>query len=126
VTPKGLKALAAALSESHWATGRPPSPFVTWVALSIHAPPAMVERMIDARVAFLQEQLAKERETLPHVRSDPGDRSRVGEQLVTLCIRQFEVELEWLQSLRVAVASGNNPRRDGAQLPNPDERRGHP
>jgi hypothetical protein len=107
VTPKGLKALAAALSEPHWATGRPPAPFVTWVALSIHAPPPMVERMIDARVAFLQEQLAKERATLPHVRNDPGDRSRVGEQLVTLCIRQFEVELEWLQSVRAAVATGN-------------------
>ena len=107
VTPKGLKALAAALSEPHWATGRPPSPFITWVALSIHAPPPMVERMIDARVAFLQEQLAKERATLPHVRNDPGDRSRVGEQLVTLCIRQFEVELEWLQSVRAAVATGN-------------------
>jgi hypothetical protein len=44
---------------------------------------------------------------LPEVRADVGDRSRVGEHLVMLCIRHFEVELDWLQSLRAAVAAGN-------------------
>ncbi len=102
VTAKGHKALAAALAEEHWATGRPPAPFITWVALSIHAEPAAVARLIDARADFLREQLAKERATLPLVREDTGARSRVGEQLVTLCIRQFELELEWLDSLRAA------------------------
>ena len=103
VTSKGQAELAAALGEARWATGRPPTPFITWVALSIHAKPAAVARMIDARAAFLREQLAKERATLPLVRADAGARSRVGERLVSLCIRQFEVELEWLDSLRRAV-----------------------
>jgi DNA-binding PadR family transcriptional regulator len=103
VTAKGLAALAAALGELHWATGRPPSPFITWVALSIHAKPEAVSRMIDVRAAYLREQLAKERATLPLVCADSGARARVGEQLVSLCIRQFELELEWLDSLRKAV-----------------------
>jgi DNA-binding PadR family transcriptional regulator len=107
VTAKGHAELAAALGEAHWATGRPPTPFITWVALSIHAKPAVVARMIDARVTFLREQLAKERATLPLVRADTGARSRVGEQLVSLCIRQFEVELEWLDSLRQAMKSAH-------------------
>jgi DNA-binding PadR family transcriptional regulator len=102
-TAKGSAALAAALGEEHWATGRPPAPFITWVALSIHAQPKAVARLIAVRAAYLREQIAKERATLPHVRADAGARSRVGEQLVTLCIRQFEVELEWLESLRAAV-----------------------
>ena len=105
MTAKGLAALAAALGEEHWATGRPPTPFITWVALSIHAEPEAVARMIDVRAAYLREQLAKERATLPVVRADNGARSRVGEQLVSLCIRQFELELEWLDSLRKAVQS---------------------
>lgn len=108
VTAKGHAELAAALGDAHWATGRPPPPFITWVALSIHAKPAAVARIIDARAAFLREQLAKERATLPLVRADTVARSRVGEQLVSLCIRQFEVELEWLDSLRAALL-GNEP-----------------
>jgi DNA-binding PadR family transcriptional regulator len=103
VTAKGLAALAAALGEEYWATGRPPAPFITWVALSIHARPAAVSRMIDVRAAYLREQLAQERATLPLVRADSGAWARVGEQLVSLCIRQFELELEWLDSLRKAV-----------------------
>jgi DNA-binding PadR family transcriptional regulator len=106
VTAKGLASLAAALSEEHWATGRPPAPFITWVALSIHAEPAAVARLIDVRAAYLREQLAKERATLPLVRADSGVRARVGEQLVSLCIRQFELELEWLDSLRKTIEPG--------------------
>jgi DNA-binding PadR family transcriptional regulator len=99
VTAKGKTEMEAALSEAHWATQRPPSPFTTWLGLSLHAPKPAVHRLIAARIRFVEEQLAKEQATLPHVQADPSPRARLGEHLVTLCIRQFETELTWLRSL---------------------------
>lgn len=103
VTRKGSNALRTALAKEQWSTSRPPSPFTTWVGLSIHAAELDISRMIDARAAFLRQQIGKEKATLPHIRTDPGPRARVGEYLVLLCIRQFQVELAWLDELKAGM-----------------------
>ncbi len=96
VTAAGRQALATALAAKHWALQRPPPPFLTWLALSIHAQPADRRVLIETRRHFLAAQLARERATLLAIEADTGPSTGVAAAMVGLCIRQFEVELAWL------------------------------
>ena len=96
VQPTGQASLAEALAGPGWATAAPPSPFRTWLGLSIHAQPNDVRRVLEDRRAFLEAEIKRESITLAAVRTDTSPRARVGEAMVTLAIRQFEVELAWL------------------------------
>lgn len=109
-TAAARAALADALEREEWATQRPPPPFLTWAALSLHARPATVRRLIERRRAFLAEQIAKERATLAAIRGDEGPLIPVAAAMVTLTIRQFELERAWLDELARALASTRRAR----------------
>jgi DNA-binding PadR family transcriptional regulator len=100
----GRRALVAELGREDWATQRPPPPFLTWMALSAFADPADRLRVVRRRRAFLQEQLARERVTLQAIRGDSGPMVEPAARIVDLVIRQWEVELAWLDEVEAARA----------------------
>ncbi len=102
ITAAGLAALRKALEDPEWAEQRPPPPFLTWMALSGHAEPAVVVAQLERRRKFLEQELAKERKTLAEFEGS-GYAVRAARQMVTLAIRQFEVELEWLESAKLEL-----------------------
>ncbi len=95
----GKRALAAALAREDWATQRPPPPFLTWMALSIHADPADRARLILRRRQYLEEQIAKEEATLAAILADTGPMVADAARIVQLVIRQWKVEVEWLREI---------------------------
>lgn len=96
-TPLGSRALADTLERPEWATRREIPPFLTWLALSWQARPGVLPRMVAARRAFLEAELGRERDTLAAIRAE-GHHPEA-ELMVELAIRQFEVELEWLDQV---------------------------
>lgn len=103
-TEAGRAALADALASSAWATQRPPSPFLTWLGLSIHARPGQALQVIAARRLFLQGQIEKEAATLRAIDADHGVRSGVAAHMVRLTIAQFEQELGLLAGIEQNLA----------------------
>lgn len=97
VTREGLEGLADSLERPDWATQRIPPPFLTWLALSIHARPGVASRQLEQRRQFLRAEIQKERETLKAIRKDAGPTTRVAALMVELTLRKFEVELNWLE-----------------------------
>ncbi len=95
--PAGQAQLEDALEKPEWATQRVPPPFLTWVALSIHARPGVASKQLEQRREFLRKEIAREKATLQAIRRDSGPMVRVAEWMVGLTIRQMEVELEWLE-----------------------------
>ncbi len=98
-TAEARRALAEALTHASWTQQRPPNPFITWLALSLHARPATVRKQIQRRKAYVEAQLEKERETLIAVRADTGPTIPIGELVVSYGISAFELELEWLNKV---------------------------
>lgn len=109
-TAAARAALADALEVEQWATQRPPPPFLTWAALSIHARPAAVTALIERRRAFLLAQLAKERATRAAIREDEGPLIPVALSMVELTIRHFELERAWLDELARARRAARGVR----------------
>ncbi len=101
ITPEGRRALRSALASDHWATSRRVQPFLTWVGWSELASPAARRRLIAERRAFLEIELARERETLTAARNMPADTPalRVTITMVGYGIRQMQLELDWLDEL---------------------------
>ena len=105
-TARGQRALARQLAEPEWAEQRPPPPFLTWLALSTHADPSVVRRQLGRRRAFLEREIAKERQTLAAINRDQGEMVPVARLMVRLAIRQFEAELGWLGEVTKELESG--------------------
>ena len=103
VSAAGRRALEATLAREDWTTRRDPPPFLTWLALSTHAPRAVVRRQLERRRVFLQAQLERERNTLEDVRRDTGEMVPVAELMLELVIRQFEAELAWLTAVEARI-----------------------
>jgi len=99
ISASGRRALAQALAREEWAGTRPPPPFLTWLCLSSHAEPADRRRVIQARRVFLQRELLRERKTLDAIRRDTGEMIPAAALVVDLVIRQWEVELVWLDAV---------------------------
>ena len=97
LTPAGRAQLEDALERPDWATQRVPPPFLTWVALSIHARPGVASKQLEQRREFLRKEIAREKATLKAIHNDTGPMVRVAEWMVGLTIRQMEGELEWLE-----------------------------
>jgi len=100
ITEKGKKSLAEALDSEKWVNQRPPPPFLTWVALSPHATSETKEKVKNSRANFLRKEIDREKETLEAIRADGGPHTKIAEWMVGLTIKQFEVELEWLEKLQ--------------------------
>jgi len=103
LTAEGGRALNVALASEDWARQRMPTPFNTWLGLSIHAGQADRRRVLAARREYLESQIAKEKQTAEEIKADSGDRVRVAAAMVGLCIEQFELELRWLDKLEDAL-----------------------
>ena len=104
VRPSGQTNLANALANLAWTTTAPPTPFTTWLGLSIHAKPNDVRCVLEARRSFLASRIERETLTRAAIRSDTGPRVRIAEAMVALAIRQYETELAWLDEWLIAEA----------------------
>lgn len=121
ISAAGRRALSAALAREEWAIQRPAPPFLTWLILSGNTQPEDRLRLIRRRRTFLEDQLARERQTLGEILADTGTMVVVAAHVVRLVIRQWEVELEWLteveKEFRVSgsqSASGTDHSEPGA------------
>jgi DNA-binding PadR family transcriptional regulator len=99
ITRAGEQALSAALSSQEWAEDRMPTAFNTWLGLAIHVRQADRRRVLAARRAYLEHQIAKEERTAAGIAADSGSRASIAAVMVGLCIEQFETELRWLPAL---------------------------
>jgi DNA-binding PadR family transcriptional regulator len=107
---KGRAALAEALEREDWTAARARPPFLTWLALSWQAAPAVVHRQVARRREFLEKELAREQATLRAIRAEVGHDFHEAVWMVTLVIAQLRVELRWLRKL-----AGEIDRRAPAQ-----------
>ena len=98
---RGRAALASALAREKWTNKRERPPFLTWLALSWLVRPEVVRLQIRHRREFLEQQLERERATLADVRRELGAGFHAAVWMIRLAIAQFEVELGWLEDLRV-------------------------
>lgn len=106
LTPAGRQVLADALEREDWATDRTPPPFLTWLALSAHARPRALPALLARRRAYLTAELARERGTLAALRRHGGSGPRTASWMVDLTIRQFGVELDWLDEVEADWGEG--------------------
>ncbi len=106
LNPTGKKALSQALAREEWAVQRPPPPFLTWLALSAFAEPEDRLRLIQRRREYLQEQVAREQATLKEILVDEGPMIPAAALMVRLVVRQWEVELEWLDEVERVLGRG--------------------
>jgi DNA-binding PadR family transcriptional regulator len=98
-TAKGRAALADALEREDWAKHRERPPFLTWVALSWQARPAVFRQQIERRREFLENELSREEATLRSIKKEVGHRFHEAVWMVSLMIEQFRGELRWLRKL---------------------------
>jgi len=96
-TAKGRAALADALEREEWTTQRDRPPFLTWVALSWQARPGVFQGQIRRRQKFLEQQVAREKETLRSILEEVGHPYHEAVWMVSLMIEQFKTELRWLE-----------------------------
>ncbi|MBT3223696.1 MAG: PadR family transcriptional regulator [Proteobacteria bacterium] len=102
-TAAGLAVLQQALGEPHWAQHRPVPPFATWLALSRHASHDQRLHCIELRRHHLQDELDKERQTLAAIKAESGPMTQTAMLMIELVIRQFEVELFWLDEVQAVL-----------------------
>src|SRR4051812_2798909 len=100
----GRRLLSNELAHAKWATQRPPDPFLTWMVLSWQARPRDFSAQIARRRKFVEKQLEEDRAALEAVIGETSATSDAA-MIVRLGIKQFEVELEWLDE----VASRQRP-----------------
>ncbi len=110
----GRAALAVGLEQEDWATRRVPPPFLTWLALSPHAERGAVERMLDRRTHFLEEQIAREREHLEIVHAETGPLAPVAALIIAHKTAQYRSELEWLAEVRRTALDSTAKKTDAA------------
>lgn len=95
-TAAGATALADALERDNWATGRDRPTFLTWMALSWLARPAVFKRQLQRRREFLEAELAREQATLAAVRHEVGHEFHEAVWMLRLMIQQLRSERRWL------------------------------
>ena len=105
------RAMETALSEKKWVEQRPPSPFTTWAALALLASPTTVTTQIRQRAAFLKKEIRREQKTLASFEGNTSQDVAVARVLVSLATQQFQIELDALNNLRVALTQKRNSER---------------
>jgi DNA-binding PadR family transcriptional regulator len=114
-TAKGRHALSDALERDDWTTQRDRPAFLTWMALSWQARPArpgVFKKQIARRAAFLEREIAREKETLDSILAEVGHPYHEAAWMVTLMIEQFRTELKWLRKVELEL-----PKRSSAKNP---------
>lgn len=98
-TAAGRSALASALEKEEWTVQRDRPAFLIWMGLSWLAQPGVMERQIARRKAFLETEIAREKETLESVLEEVGHKNHEAVWMITLMLDQFETELRWLKKV---------------------------
>ena len=111
-TAKGRHALREALEDQDWTTQRDRPAFLTWVSLSWLARPGVFQRQIARRVAFLEKEIVREKETLESILAEVGHPYHEAVWMVTLMVEQFQTELKWLRKIEREL-----PKRGSAKNP---------
>lgn len=111
-TAKGRHALGDALEREDWTAQRDRPAFLTWMALSWQARPGVFKKQIARRAAFLESEIAREKETLDSILAEVGHPHHEAVWMVTLMIEQFDTELKWLRKVEREL-----PRRGAAKNP---------
>jgi DNA-binding PadR family transcriptional regulator len=99
-TAKGREALADALEQADWTIQRERPPFLTWLALSWQARPEAVRLQLRRREEFLEQEVAREKETLESILKEVGHPYHEAVWMVSLMIEQFETERKWLKRVQ--------------------------
>jgi DNA-binding PadR family transcriptional regulator len=118
-TPKGRDALAAALERENWTTQRERPLFLTWMALSWQAQPGIVRQQLKRRKQFLEQELAREEQTLVAVEKEVGHRFHEAVWMISLVVEQFRTELRWLNQVERELdrrAPAKHPARLGKDV----------
>jgi DNA-binding PadR family transcriptional regulator len=95
----GTRELSNSLANEEWAKARVAQPFSTWLGLSIHLSGAEKQNVLCARAKFIQNEIVREKASLDYIKTLNSPRAKVGHEIVKLVIRQFEVELKWLDEM---------------------------
>jgi DNA-binding PadR family transcriptional regulator len=111
-TPCGRAALADALEREDWTTQRDRPAFLTWMALSWQARREATRRQIERRRAYLEKELAREKQVLRSVYEEVGHGCHEAVWMLALVIEQFRTELRWLKRVEREL-----PRRAKARHP---------
>jgi DNA-binding PadR family transcriptional regulator len=98
-TKTGRTELGKSLMNEDWAKARVAQPFSTWLGLSIHISAAEKQKVLRARATFIQSEIAREKASLEYIKTLSSPRAKVGFEIVRLVIRQFEVELKWINDM---------------------------
>jgi len=99
-TKAGRNALANALEWPDWTNQREKPAFLTWMALSWQAGKGVFLRQLARRQKFIEQEIAREKETLKAIRREVGHPYHEAIWMVTLTISEFENELRWLTQVR--------------------------
>jgi DNA-binding PadR family transcriptional regulator len=101
----GRRLLSDQLAHAKWATQRPPDPFLTWLVLSWQARPRDFAAQIARRRKFVAKQLEEDTAALDAIIAETSPTSDAA-MIVRLGIRQFEVELAWLDEVAARQRPG--------------------
>ena len=101
----GRRLLSDQLAHPKWATQRPPDPFLTWLVLSWQARPRDFAAQIARRRKFVAKQLDDDRAALDAIIAETSPTSDAA-MIVRLGLRQFEVELAWLDEVAARQRPG--------------------
>src|SRR6267142_608595 len=99
-TQKGRAATADALEREEWTNQRDHPVFPTWIALSWLARPGVFREQLERRRTFVEQELAREKETLRAILKEAGHAHHEAVWMVSLMIQQFRTELKWLRRLQ--------------------------
>jgi DNA-binding PadR family transcriptional regulator len=111
-TAKGRAATADALERDDWTIQRDHPVFPTWIALSWLARPGVFQKQLRRRRKFVEQEIAREQETLRSILEEVGHSHHEAVWMVTLMIEQFRTELKWLRKVERDL-----PRRAKARHP---------
>jgi len=98
-----LREMQTSLGQNMWVHHREPSPFITWVALAIHAGAGTIETQFARRAEFLETEIRREAETLGALKSENGPGVASARAMISLVIAQMQAELDHLPNLKDAV-----------------------
>ena len=109
-TTFGRELLCISLSDTKWALKRERPPFLTWLALSAHTNHSARNSLILKRQDFLQQEKQREEQTLKEIKKLSCGENRLlpAELMVSLTIRQFQTELDWLEDVKRKMCENEN------------------
>ncbi len=104
-TDGGRRLLSDQLAHAKWAVQRPPDPFLTWLVLSWQARPRDFAAQIARRRKFVAKQIDDDKAALEAIIAETSPTSDAA-MIVRLGLRQFEVELAWLDEVAARQRPG--------------------